>query len=381
MKIAYVFYLPSEMLPIGIFQKIKGQANAAKELKLDIDFIVLNRIEEKYIGNLKLIKLHLPSNKVANYIKRRFFKFMTIDQSVDLRPYDKIIFRYTFATDLFFYSAFWKKYKGKVITIHNSNEIDELKNDKSLMGRIALFLEKKNGQKILSNVIGIIGVSNEITNLQKKKVKINKPSITIPNGIDVANIKFCRFRPVVNNKLVAIFVSSIFQPWQGLNRLLLSLENYNGPLHITLYLIGQIKDKTTKSMINKFENINVTLFTFDNLYGDELDNYFARSNIAIGPLALYKKELNETSALKTIEYIARGIPFIYAYDESNFDENNEFALKLENNDTLIDISNIIKFINKLNTMEDISEKMRNYAFKYLDWKIKMKTLHEFISSL
>ncbi len=379
MKLACIYYLPSKTLPIGIYNKIKGQANAARKLHLDIDYFILNKLENKQLDNLKLIKLNLPSNKILNFIKRTYFKIKTIDQNLDLKMYNKIVLRYPLATDFFFYKTFWKKYK--IITIHNSNEIGELKTNKTFLGKINLFLEKRNSSKLLSNVAGIISVSNEIRNIELKKIKTVKPSIVISNGIDVENVPFTKFRTFDNETLNLIFVSTIFNPWHGLERLLKSLHLYNGKVKIRLYLIGEIKNNIEKSLIHEISNTNIDIKILGSKYGKDIDKYFSISTLAIGTLALFKNNMNETSTLKIEEYLARGIPFIYAYDDTAVEENCEYALKFENNESIIDIEKVIEFAKKVNLNKKISFEMRRKAFDNSDWKIKVKKIYDFIENI
>ena len=150
---------------------------------------------------------------------------------------------------------------------------------------------------------------------------------------------------------------------------------------ITVFIIGKIQDDADLAMIEKFSNPKVHLKILKNKYGSELDHYFMNSTLAIGPLELYKKNMEETSALKLVEYTARGIPFIYAYNDNNIDKDCNFALRFENNSKLIDISSIIKFAQNVSSQKNISQEMRNYAFHKLDWKIKIKEMYNFAQGL
>ena len=381
MKIAYLFYFSAKSLPLGVINKIKGQANAAQKLNIDMDFIVINRVKQEENGKIKFIKLQLPSNKILNFIKRRYFKFLLIFKAIDLSNYDRIILRYPLSTDLFLYKKFWSKYKGKVITIHNSNEIYELKNERNLEGRIKLFLEKRKAPKVLSNIIGLIGVSEEIRLNELKKINKRIPSLVIPNGADVESIPFTKFKPFDNKTLKMIFVSSTFSPWHGLDRLLESLFHYKSSVNIELFLIGRIVNPIEKEALKKLSLSNVKIHLLGNLYGRDMDSYFSEATIAIGSLALYRNKMNETSTLKIAEYTARGIPFIYAYDDPNIEGKENFALKFKNNPSLIDVHEIIQFAKKVSVLENISLEMRDYALKNIDWKVKIRQFYNFASNI
>lgn len=55
-----------------------------------------------------------------------------------------------------------------------------------------------------------------------------------------------------------------------------------------------------------------------------------RADLAIGTLALYRKQMKEASPLKVREYLANGLPVITAYAETDFPEPVTFILQLPN---------------------------------------------------
>ena len=64
----------------------------------------------------------------------------------------------------------------------------------------------------------------------------------------------------------------------------------------------------------------------------------ARADVAIGPLALHRKSLSESSALKVAEYLAYGIPVIIGNAEAAFPDGVPFLLQLPNTESNVDVS-------------------------------------------
>ena len=89
--------------------------------------------------------------------------------------------------------------------------------------------------------------------------------------------------------------------------------------------------------------------------------------------------INSGATLKLREYCARGLPFIYAYNDSDF-INFKYSLKIENNETLVNINEVIDFYNSIKNENYIKE-MREYAEKNLTWYAKMKPIIEKINKL
>ena len=69
---------------------------------------------------------------------------------------------------------------------------------------------------------------------------------------------------------------------------------------------------------------------------DEYLPMLAQADVAIGPLALHRKALNETSALKVAEYLACGIPVILASRETAFPDGAPFLLQIPNTEDNVD---------------------------------------------
>lgn len=374
MKIAHLNYCPSP----GVFNKIKAQAQAAQELDLDLEFIVLSDDFYSQTKNVKFYRINLPQILPAKRLIHHFFRYNILSSHVDLSLYDRIILRYPSAVALSF-KKFFKKYP--IITEHHSDTEAELESlEIGYLNPLRLFLEKHNAPKLLSCVRGIIGLTDEI---RKKYVQLTNqsiPSSVISNGIQVRNFPLTRFKKFDGKLLNIIFISSTFYPWQGLDRLLQGLSRYSGNLRINLFLAGIISSKK-KRTLESFNNKNLHIHCLGLLSRQGLDEYFKHSNIAVSTLALYRKNMNEACPLKTREYTARGIPFVFAYDDVDIPEKMEFALKLPNTDSLVDISELIQFAEKTSKIPDLSIKMRKFAENNMDWKIKIQQMYELVSRI
>ena len=79
--------------------------------------------------------------------------------------------------------------------------------------------------------------------------------------------------------------------------------------------------------------------------------------------------------------MAKGIPFIYAYDDIDIPDNVDFCLKFPNDDSDIDFDKVLEFAKSTSKHSDISMEMRDYAQRVMDWKIKVLRMYEFAKSL
>ena len=103
--------------------------------------------------------------------------------------------------------------------------------------------------------------------------------------------------------------------------------------------------------------------------GDELEAIYDKANIGVGCLANHRIGSTFGSALKTKEYIAKGIPFIYGWKESVL-ENFEYALQFDLCDAPIDIKKVIDFYDSI-PKQDLPTLIRKHLSKKDTWEYQM----------
>jgi len=375
MKVAHIT-LMRDYIP-GIYKKIKERSYITKNKK--IDFYIINMSLEFQEDNIKIIKTDnkLPRNNLLQKIYYKLNNFNVLLQQ-DFQSYDWIILRYPMGE--FGWKNFLNKYGNKIISEHHTNEEAELLSTGRFIDKLKYIYEKIRSKSYLEKVRGIIAVTEEIRQIELKKVSSFKPSATISNGIDIKSINFTKFKKFDGKELNLIFVASFFSPWHGLDIFLDSMEKYKGNIKINLHLVGDVSksDRDKIEKINK-NSVNAKVILYGRKDNEELDKIFANSTIAISTLALSRTKMKEACPLKTREYIARGIPFIYGYKDTDLMGNEDFSLKIEEEN--IGLEKIIDFANKVSQSKDISYEMRQFALEKLDWKIKIQQLFDFLSSL
>jgi len=377
MKLAHVSFRSLS----GVIHKTQGLAKAAKEMGLSIEFIILSDVEHEDDKNIKFYRLNLPRNRFLRKLFLDYFRYQTINRSVDLSAYDRIILRYPGSIDLA-HKSFFDKYKNKIITEHHSIVETELKAlEVGRLNPVRILLERFNAPKILSYAIGIIGVTEEIKRKQLEILAHDRPSMVISNSLDVESVKMTRFKPFDGRSLNMISVSTTFFPWQGLDRLVEAMKAYQGKTHLNLNLVGNFEASSKLKTMKETSIEQGSIHVLGEVHGERLDEYFSKANLAVSTLALHRKKLTDACPIKTREYVARGIPFIYAYNDVDIQGEPDFALKFDCCDEPLDMNSIIAFAQNVSRKERLSERMREYAFKHLDSKTKVKKMYEFALSI
>ena len=385
MKVAFIDFI-KENSP-GLGKRMNALADGARQAGIDnVDFYYLNRLKHDTGGIVRYIKFR---EKIFpfNYFDFFFRRYRIIEKSVNLKRYDFIILRYPFGDP----SGVKFTLKYNVITVHHSLEISRyksyLKEKLSPLIRglkiIRLKLEVLFGPKILEHAKGIIGVTDEIRKAELSRINNDIPSAAISNGITVKNISHTGYKKFDGTNLDLVMIVGSINPWHGLDRMISALNRYKGNVRVKLHIVGNIDKVDLQHISSDFSRINFYGFK----EGTELDEIMKNMNIAISTMSLFRKNLNEACSLKTREYTARGIPFVLAYQDTDLqhvDKKHRFYLPMANNDSMIEMDQIINFAKHMSTFsngESISDYMRAYALRHMDWSAKVKQYIEFVEEL
>ena len=212
---------------------------------------------------------------------------------------------------------------------------------------------------------------DKIVTFSEDKKIWNIPCINISNGIDLEDVKLIKKKEHEGVNFVSV---SQCHFWHGIDRFLYSLLQYkknNGREKIKFHIVGEGAEtpKLKKIVDDNVELQDIVVFHgFKS--GEELDEIYNNSDIALGSLAAYKKNIYKSSALKSREYCAKGIPFILGEEDSSL-INCEFIHQVPNDESLLDIEKIIEWYKNLKVTP---EEIRKYAEDNLSWDKQMKKI-------
>jgi glycosyltransferase involved in cell wall biosynthesis len=397
MKILYLF-LDGTRSP-GVLRKVKSKIRFMNNLGLDVTGIFMNRGIEKYSYDAEEKIIYVPLNiaPLPAWFNRRFLRdlkwwfaahsylrqfYKQLNQEVDKHPFDLMLFRYPLANKFLY--RFARRHRNKIIFEHNSKELVEMNMsaDKNPAMRYYIPAEKKYAPKVLSCARAIIGVGNTLVQYQlSRSGRTDLRHTVIPNGIDVNTLPL-RSVPPFAGEWKFLLVTGSPSPWVGIDILLNSLAAYRGAEKVHLYIVGPHSSAVEK-MVSALNLTEVVTLTGEK-NSRELDGYFNDCHVAFGTLAMQRVELPEHSALKVLEYAARGIPFVISYDETNFAHLSEFApyfQKQEYNGRTLDIEKVISFAKGIIADKNHPEAMRAIAARHFDFNVKMKQLTDFLTEL
>ncbi|MFU1981669.1 glycosyltransferase [Bordetella hinzii] len=148
---------------------------------------------------------------------------------------------------------------------------------------------------------GVIAVTRE---LAQDVPATEARRIVVSNGYDLAKVR--PRVPPQHARPQLLLVGSPGQSWHGVDKVL-RLAHLLPEFDFHL-VVPQLS-------INGPDN----LFCHGALYGEDLVKRYEQTDVALGTLALHRKNMREAAPLKTRECLAYGIPVIGGYDDADLD--------------------------------------------------------------
>lgn len=348
----------------GISKKIHYQVDALKACGLDVHICYLNESDgNKYrmIDNTilcdygqgfkgKILK-RIEFTSIANYAIKEGVSFVYIRSDHNASP---------------FTIRMVKKMRKAGIYVVMEIPTYPYDNEKATSSRkLQRFVDKYFRKSLAKHLCRIVTFSDYNT-------IFGTPTIQISNGVDFSKIKLKQRINETSKELHLIGVAEIHY-WHGFDRIVQGLVNYyknNPDYKVIFHIVGDFFGEREKNEIMPFitaNHLESYILIHGAKHGEELDELFELSDIAIGSLGRHRSGITNIKTLKNREYAARGLSFIYSEQDSDF-EGKPYILKVPADESPIDIISIIDFFRKLNITP---LEIRN-SIKSLSWEEQMK---------
>lgn len=200
------------------------------------------------------------------------------------------------------------------------DDLDEL----AIRSRLRFWYMRFTRERLLRRARRIMVVTEEIAR-HPSITGIGRPVDVFPNTIDVA--AYPAFEPPENASPRLVFIGAPGLPWAGVDKVVRLARLFpDWQFDIVGTEIAEIADAPAN------------LTAHGELTREQYLPILASADVAIGPLALHRKSLTETSALKVAEYLACGIPVILASRETAFPTGAPFLLPIPNSEDNTDVA-------------------------------------------
>ncbi|MBP3817348.1 MAG: glycosyltransferase family 4 protein [Butyrivibrio sp.] len=352
---------------VGVGRKITEQIITFNIKKLNCSLYVLpiyenNNFLTKILKRLPYINLHKHwkideiQNEDYLYV-RRFgeWDFASISFFLQIKkhnPYIKIVY--------------------ELPTYPYDNEMHKnLKN-------IPLLLKDKWNRRYLYKFV------DRIATLTDDKVIFGIPTLKIRNGIDIGKI---RPRKARNTDVVHAIAVANFSWWHGYDRFIEGMKIYyasNPSRKMIFHLVGHGSEfGRYQKMVAEYGLREYVIFHGQQT-GEALDAIYDQCNLGIASLGFHRTGLTEGAPLKTREYLAKGLPFIFGAKVSDIsDEDKEnIYLQVPATDSPIDIGNILEFYDRIYSegAEQVNKRLRQFAQDHFSMEAAMKEVIDFFKN-
>jgi glycosyltransferase involved in cell wall biosynthesis len=355
----------------GIKKKVFAQAKAFRHFGLETDVLFFENKNIIIEGNN-----HNFIKNTKGKIDFLYFLYNSFLKQIKIENYNYVYIRHFLTNPLFIFLLWKMKKQNKNLKIYMEIPTFPYRFEfghMALTKRIGLWLDD------ICTPFFHYYISKIITFSSKEEIyKI--PTIKSDNGIDID--LFNLLEPAIfDGKTIHLLGLANVQPWHGFDRIINGLELYNSSnqlIKVVFHVVGsggELENLKQLTIKNKLED---TVIFHGFLNGKELDNVFRKCHLGIGSCGMHRINVakGETSALKSREFAARGLPFVIAYEDRGFPAQYPFLLELKADDTAINIDEIIDFYKKTNQTADYHQLMHNFAKENLTWESKLKVVAE-----
>lgn len=231
------------------------------------------------------------------------------------------------------------------------------------------------------------GRVNGIVTFTDLKVIDGVKCINISNAIDFRNIKLAE-RPTYDGSYFSMIAVAEVHFWHGYDRIIKGLSDYyasresinssiiahtnssNGKVEVHFNIVGEgsIPDRDALIKLTKEFSMEKYVHFHNNQYGQSLDSLFEQNHFAIASLGRHRTGISHIKTLKNREYAARGVPFAYSENDSDFD-GMPYIFKVSPDETPVNVEALLKFYLALETTP---QKIRSSIEGKLSWDVQMK---------
>lgn len=241
---------------------------------------------------------------------------------------------------------------------------------------LALRKDRRNRKRLAQYV-------DKIVDLSGNEQLFGVPTLQIINGIDFERIQ--PKKPVSDVSEINVLCAAYFTDVHGVDRMIEGLGRYYATVperivrvHIAGNgsVMGELKGLVRKHGIEDYVVFHGLLDS------DELDALYDKCSMAVGVLGLHRYRRETVSSLKTREYLAKGIPFIYSGEEDVLSLHPvDFCLQIKASDEPVDIQQLIEFHDNLyleSSQEELIAKIRAYGEKYVSMDRAMAEVIDYL---
>lgn len=225
--------------------------------------------------------------------------------------------------DLFYPQMVWFPAQTPLVVEVNSDDLHEY----ALGSRARSVYNSLTRDVMLMRARALVFVTSELSRCASF-ARYPGRHLVVSNGIDLA--AYPEPPAVEGGPLRVAFVGSDREPWHGVDKLMtLAAMRPDWCFDI----VGPRNESRTSPP---------NILWHGSLERAEVLSVLAKADVGVGTLALHRKLMTEACPLKVREYLAIGLPVLYAYSDADVDSLGPWCLRIANTE-----SNIVDEIDRI----------------------------------
>ena len=226
----------------------------------------------------------------------------------------------------------------------------------SIGGKYIMYCFDKNGHRFKDYVSYFLCEGN-FTEM------FDVPAYTMNMGVDVKQIVPHYYKGDKNElNLISVANENVYHAY---DRIIKSVHAYQGDKKVKVHLVGTITD-SSKALIKKYR-LEKQVVLYGKRSGRELDEIYDKCNVGLGPFGQHRVGGKKDTGLKTKEYFAKGLPYIFSGEEPTVPGNYSYICKFPSDESTIDFDKVWSFYQSFADDPEVVNKMRSFAFENYSW--------------
>lgn len=245
--------------------------------------------------------------RVVSKFRHRFSGMAKLMRRLDEFAPDVVFWRYTT-----YYPAVAKMMR-RYPTVLEINT-DDLEEYRLRFSALANWYHRALRGRVLRPARGMIFVTDE---LRSRFDAFDAEKIVVPNSIDLS--EFSPPPPPNNDRPRLLFVAAAGRAWHGFDKVFRLAARFPD---WRFDVVGPER--------SDFDDVPPNVTVRGKLTREEYEPTVAETDVALGTLSLHRKGLEEACPLKVREYLAYGLPTVVGYRDVDFDDEDDFVLRIPN---------------------------------------------------
>ena len=355
-------YTPSDD-SIGITKKIRSEIRTLRKMGMEVFYTAYEKDAVAVFDNEDNTVIRKPypflislfRSKVRYYwLEKTALRYLRENHLFDLG-----YFRLGLPNNLLFKMFIEMKRNNAKIIAESLAYFPKIKYT-SLGGKYTMYCYNRNGKKF-KDCIEYFLCEGQLDEM------FNVPTYTMNMGVDTENMRPHQYKGKDDElNLIAVANETVYHAY---DRIIRSVKAYKGKIKVTVHLVGTIS-KASKGQIKKY-NLQDRVILYGKKKGAELDEIYDQCNIGLGPFGQHRIGGKKDTGLKTKEYFAKGLPYIYAGEEPTVPADYPYICKFPSDESIIDFDKVWVFYQTIAKDKNKTSAMRAFAKEHYSWDVIM----------